>query len=63
MSETSKTPEVLIELIRLPGSMICSGCGGFCDKMHDWEERWGFGFRDDDYFFLKIRAAFPGIPG
>jgi transposase len=22
-----------------------------------------FGFRDDDYFFLKIRAAFPGIPG
>ena len=21
------------------------------------------GFRDDDYVFLKIRAAFPGIPG
>lgn len=21
-----------------------------------------YGFRDDDYFFLKIRAAFPGIP-
>jgi transposase len=22
-----------------------------------------YGFRDDAYFFLKIRAAFPGIPG
>ena len=21
-----------------------------------------YGFRDDEYFFLKIRAAFPGIP-
>jgi transposase len=21
-----------------------------------------YGYRDDDYFFLKIRAAFPGIP-
>jgi transposase len=21
-----------------------------------------YGFRDDAYFFLKIRAAFPGIP-
>jgi transposase len=26
-------------------------------------ERMACGFRDDDYFFLKIRAAFPGIPG
>jgi len=23
----------------------------------------GYGYRDEDYFFLKIRAAFPGIPG
>jgi transposase len=26
-------------------------------------KRTAYGFRDDDYFFLKIRAAFPGIPG
>ncbi|MBI5866546.1 MAG: transposase, partial [Planctomycetes bacterium] len=26
-------------------------------------KRKAFGFRDDDYFFLKIRAAFPGKPG
>ena len=26
-------------------------------------KRKAFGFRDDDYFFLKIRAAFPGNPG
>lgn len=26
-------------------------------------KRIAYGFRDDDYFFLKIRAAFPGIPG
>lgn len=25
-------------------------------------KRMAYGFRDDDYFFLKIRAAFPGIP-
>jgi transposase len=25
-------------------------------------KRMAFGFRDDAYFFLKIRAAFPGIP-
>ena len=24
-------------------------------------KRMAYGFRDDDYFFLKIRAAFPGI--
>jgi transposase len=24
-------------------------------------KRMAFGFRDDAYFFLKIRAAFPGI--
>ena len=23
-------------------------------------KRMAYGFRDDDYFFLKIRAAFPG---
>lgn len=26
-------------------------------------KRIGYGFRDDAYFFLKIRSAFPGIPG
>src|SRR5712691_1519791 len=25
-------------------------------------KRMAYGFRDDGYFFLKIRAAFPGIP-
>ena len=23
-------------------------------------KRWAYGYRDQDYFFLKIRAAFPG---
>ncbi len=26
-------------------------------------KRMAYGFRDDEYFFLKIRAAFPGIAG
>lgn len=26
-------------------------------------KRIAYGFRDNEYFFLKIRAAFPGIPG
>ena len=26
-------------------------------------KRMAYGFRDDEYFFLKIRAAFPGKPG
>ncbi len=26
-------------------------------------KRMAYGFRDDEYFFLKIRAAFPGNPG
>ncbi len=26
-------------------------------------KRMAYGFRDDAYFFLKIRAAFPGIAG
>jgi transposase len=25
-------------------------------------KRIAYGYRDTDYFFLKIRAAFPGIP-
>jgi len=25
-------------------------------------KRMAYGFRDDEYFFLKIRSAFPGIP-
>jgi transposase len=26
-------------------------------------KRMAYGFRDDAYFFLEVRAAFPGIPG
>ena len=26
-------------------------------------KRMAYGFRDDVFFFLKIRGAFPGIPG
>ena len=26
-------------------------------------KRMAYGYRDDEYFFLKIRQAFPGIPG
>ncbi|MEQ3681317.1 transposase, partial [Alcanivorax sp.] len=25
-------------------------------------KRMAYGFRDNDYFFMKIKAAFPGIP-
>ncbi|WP_152563735.1 transposase, partial [Vibrio fluvialis] len=25
-------------------------------------KRMGYGYRDTDYFFLKIKAAFPGKP-
>ena len=39
LSEKSRTPEVLIELIRRPGPMICSGCGQACNRVHDWQER------------------------
>jgi transposase len=36
----SSVSRVRIELIRLPGPMICSGCGRTCNRYHDWEERW-----------------------
>lgn len=26
-------------------------------------KRMGYGYRDSEYFFLKIKAAFPGVPG
>jgi len=26
-------------------------------------KRMAYGFRDDEYFFLKVRAALPGTPG
>ena len=26
-------------------------------------KRMAYGLRDDEYFFLKIRSAFPGTPG
>ena len=25
-------------------------------------KRRAYGFRDDNYFFLKVKAAFPGLP-
>lgn len=40
LGDGSKTPQVLIELVRRPGPKICSGCGRRCEKWHDWEERW-----------------------
>ncbi len=32
-------PRILIELIREPGPMVCSGCGRAYNQYHDWEER------------------------
>lgn len=40
LSDSQKTPEVLIELLRQRGPFICSGCGRACERSHDWEERW-----------------------
>lgn len=40
LSDSQKTPEVLIDLLRKPGPYICSGCGRTCERAHDWEERW-----------------------
>jgi transposase len=38
---SDRSPPVLwVELIRRNESMVCSGCGGTCDRYHDWEERW-----------------------
>ena len=38
---SDRSPPVLcIELIRRNEAMVCSGCGGTCDRYHDWEERW-----------------------
>jgi transposase len=39
---------------------------GFLEGMDDKIKvikRMAYGFKDDAYFFLKIRAAFPGIAG
>lgn len=33
-------PEVWIELVRESGPFVCSGCGRWFDRPHDWEERW-----------------------
>ncbi len=32
-------PQILSELIRKPGLMVCSGCGRACSRYHDCEER------------------------
>lgn len=38
---SDRSPPVLwVELIRRNESMVCSGCGGTCDRYHDWDERW-----------------------
>jgi transposase len=31
---------VVVELIRMDTPMVCSSCGGTCDRYHDWDERW-----------------------
>ncbi|HHY0511823.1 TPA: hypothetical protein ACVU5D_003191, partial [Vibrio parahaemolyticus] len=33
-----------------------------CPKLLVRIKRMGYGYRDTDYFFLKIKAAFPGKP-
>jgi len=42
---------------------INSGMLEGCNNKIKVLKRMAYGYRDDDYFFLKIRAAFPGIPG
>jgi len=42
---------------------INSGVLEGCNNKIKVLKRVAYGFRDDAYFFLKIRAAFPGIPG
>jgi transposase len=42
---------------------INSGVLEGCNNKIKVLERVAYGYRDDAYFFLKIRAAFPGIPG
>lgn len=42
---------------------INSGVLEGCNNKIKVLKRVAYGYRDDTYFFLKIRAAFPGIPG
>jgi len=42
---------------------INSGVLEGCNNKIKVLKRVAYGYRDDAYFFLKIRAAFPGIPG
>jgi transposase len=42
---------------------INSGVLEGCNNKIKVLKRMAYGYRDDAYFFLKIRAAFPGIPG
>lgn len=42
---------------------INSGMLEGCNNKIKVLKRVAYGYRDDAYFFLKIRAAFPGIPG
>ena len=44
---------------RWAGSLLLQGINNRIKVI----ERMAYGFRDDVYFFLKIRAAFPGNPG
>jgi transposase len=43
--------------------LINSGVLEGCNNKIKVLKRVAYGYRDDAYFFLKIRAAFPGIPG
>ncbi len=46
--------------------MYCEQCGArFVEGINNTIKvikRRAYGYRDEQYFFLKIRAAFPGIP-
>jgi hypothetical protein len=35
--------------------------GGVEHRLRIGVDRTAYGYRDDDYFFLKIRQAFPGV--
>ncbi|MGI8842214.1 MAG: hypothetical protein ACR2HZ_00830, partial [Gemmatimonadaceae bacterium] len=47
-----------IRLIRRPFDIDA----GYRPLLFKGIKRMAYGFRDEHYFFLKIRAAFPGIP-
>lgn len=73
MAIESKIPQLVLFARRLQGYL--QGILNHCDwPLHTGIleginnkikviKRMAYGFRDHDYFFLKIKAAFPGKPG